>query len=100
MQTLISQLSPSEQDALYNYLKSPYRATHQLPRDLGLVERVGESIRADDSNSARFNVVKWNDRLWRLDGYYSSWGDSTWEDLDSVFEVKAVEVTMIEYRKV
>lgn len=39
------------------------------------------------------------DELFKVDGYYSSWDGSSWDDAE-MYKVEPVEVTVIEYRKV
>lgn len=39
------------------------------------------------------------DELFKVDGYYSSWDGSSWDEAE-IYKVEPVEVTIIEYQKV
>lgn len=44
----------------------------------------------------RFVVFQVGDQFFQVDGYYASWDGTTWEDT-TPYEVKAKEVTVIQY---
>lgn len=44
-------------------------------------------------------VFQVGDKTYRVDGYYSSWEGTNWDDAEP-YEVKPVEVTVIKYKKV
>lgn len=59
------------------------------------VDRFGGEGKGD----VYYVVFQIGDKFYRVDGYYSSWEGVNWDSAEP-YEVKPVEVTVIEYKKV
>ena len=59
---------------------------------------LAEDFGGEGMGDTRYVVFQVGDQFFRVDGYYASWDGTTWED-PTPYEVKPVEVTVIEYRK-
>ncbi len=57
-----------------------------------------EDFGGEGQGETRYVVFSVGEQFFRVDGYYASWDGTTWED-PAPYEVKPVEVTVIDYQK-
>jgi hypothetical protein len=85
------------------YIAYEYLPTNKpFETELGTVTIVGHLSDPNDRDNVHVVVKLDNDNgttYYRADGYYSSWEGSDWGDAE-FYEVKPVEVTNTEYRRV
>lgn len=97
MLPIFSQLSSEAQEALYDSVKGLYTTGEivSIPNVGDIAKIGGERINSDDSI-----VFSFGGKLYELTGYYSSYEGTEWQNLDGVYEVKAVETVITVYHKV
>lgn len=71
-----------------------YTKSFEIPS--GTVTLIEDHGGGEGDGEERFVVIKVGDRLFRYDGYYSSWSGTEWDD--TLREVEPFEVTVIQYR--
>lgn len=95
MLPIFSSLDSDVQEALHEAITNLYKKPVAVPGVGEILKIGGERINSDD-----FIVFSLNGKLYELAGYYSSQEGTTWDDLGSVYEVKAVERLVTFYDKV
>ncbi len=97
MLPIFSQLNNEAQEALYEAIRDLYTIGQVVN-----VPGVGDIAKVDGEriNSENNIIFSLDGKLYEMTGYYSSYEGTTWEGLDEVYEVKAVETTITVYNKV
>ena len=96
MLPIFSQLSDEAQEALRDIVKDQYAPDNQFEGvKLLFIER---SKGAEDDMG--YQVFQYGDKLYQLNGWYSSYEGWLWDHISDIYEVVAREKTITVYDKV
>lgn len=73
-----------------------YGGSAELPSGLTATEL--ERFGGEGKGDQYWVVFQIGDKIYRVDGYYSSWEGANWDSAEP-YEVKPVEVTVVKYKK-